>query len=413
MNKKLISFVTVVLGCSAVAQQSQPAQPAAGAATAPSVPRYQQGVQTRQPVPPNIDSRRQYIPPPGRPGSPVPIGTPPGGTLTNVPGGYPTTTTTPGSGTNLPGPIETTNITGTGNTTPPGVNTNSVTVTNTVSTTNQVVIRTGDRFFSPMDQTLLVRIREEILPMSGSGQPWAPVHFAARQGVVTIMGFVPDPQSKQQLILIVRRTPGVLQVVDDLRVGAELGSNDSAVPATSAPSAPSAASAVQTPNLIEDQAVTAGDRNILVELHQGIQPIIGNSEPVKPIHFALHDGVVTVIGFIPNEFQHQQVINIVQRTPGVLRVIDQLKVNAQVNATTGGGAVTGAGAQNPAVGNVAAGSQNLSNAVGTQPNVTPTGRTNSITYPDTNASNGLPPGLQNRQQLPPGLDQQQPANPSR
>ena len=253
--------------------------------------------------------------------------------------------------------------------------TNRFSSTNSNSLTNESSAAMQDRALTPTDQRLLVQIRQAIRPMTTPGRAWAPVYFIANRGVVTVAGQLPDAQQKQQLVTVLRRIPGVLRIVDNIEINVPSGSTLGSAP----PQAQSGSGVAQTTTITQDQAASVADRNLVIQLRQGIRPIIGSSEPWSPVHFISREGVVTLVGFVPNEPQRQQLVEIVQQTPGVVRVIDQLQVNAQVNTPVGAG-----------------GWLAQTNVSGVNTNLTPTGRTN-------NANQGLPPGLQNREQLPLGL----------
>jgi hypothetical protein len=85
----------------------------------------------------------------------------------------------------------------------------------------------ADQAFSAPDKALNARIRQTIQPqIAGLGQP-TPVHMVVRDGVVTLVGFVPTEDAKRRIQISVQRTPGVVRVVDGLRVQAGANANGS------------------------------------------------------------------------------------------------------------------------------------------------------------------------------------------
>lgn len=226
------------------------------------------------------------------------------------------------------------------------VNTNVSSGTNSQSMTNSASHHPHDQATTPADERLVLIIRQQLEPLAVQGQPWAPVHFVCNRGVVMVLGVVADPGQKQQIYTLVRRIPGVVQVVDGLQIAANPPPGTVLSEAAPAESATSAQSARSASNMTQDHAVTLTDRNLVQVLHQSIQPVIGNAEPLTPVHFDCRNGVVVVLGFVPSEAQRQQVVGVVQQTPGVIRVIDQLQINAQVNAA--GSAPSAASASTPA-----------------------------------------------------------------
>lgn len=93
--------------------------------------------------------------------------------------------------------------------------------------------RITDHAFSPTDQALLARIRQEAAVQLGVSKARRPVemtvHFSIQNGAVTVMGQVFSNAQKQALLARIQSTPGVVNVVDDLGVVAQ----NSGVPATS------------------------------------------------------------------------------------------------------------------------------------------------------------------------------------
>jgi osmotically-inducible protein OsmY len=68
------------------------------------------------------------------------------------------------------------------------------------------------------DQVLVTRVRERVLTeIRVSG-----IDFQCHGGVVTVIGSVPQPEMKQRLIALVREVPGVVNVTDQVTVGAEV-----------------------------------------------------------------------------------------------------------------------------------------------------------------------------------------------
>ncbi len=262
--------------------------------------------------------------------------------------------------------------------------------TNSYWMTNGTSMQMRDEAYTPQDQTLLVQLRQEVRPLfpnRNSNQPWMPVHFICRERRVTIIGFVPDEDDKRKIVAVVKETPGVVDVDDQLQISTgEYGFQ------SGAPSAPSAPSAATQPSVGQDQAYTSSDRNIIVQVRQEVQPIIGNSEPWMPVHFVCRDGILTLVGFVPNERERQQIFEVCQRTPGVVQVVNQLQVNTTANAANLQGtdtqAALGDAHQPPASNGFAYGSTNqlqgtnalsgtfsgMTNAYGSVTNLTPTGR---------------------------------------
>jgi hypothetical protein len=112
--------------------------------------------------------------------------------------------------------------------------------------------------------------------------------------------------------------------------------------------------------LTQDRAFNANDRTILVQIHRNIRPVFPSSSALAGVHFQVQQGVVTAVGTVPTMEQKQRVLQIVQTTPNVTQVVDQLRVNAPPGAPI---STTGFGYQ--------------SNQAGIRP-LTPTGVTNQF-----------------------------------
>ncbi len=165
--------------------------------------------------------------------------------------------------------------------------------------------------------------------------------------------------------------------------------------------------------LLQDQAFTPADRQLLSRIRQAVVGQIRTVGIMAPVHFIVQEGVVTMVGVLPRDEERQRLLTVVQGIPGVVRVIDQIQVGGSAGASTGTGVqtTTGAGTGLQTTTGADAGVQtttgvganaSLTNQFGAKfgTNFPPTSRTNA---PNRIFGTNLPPGLQNRNQLPPGL----------
>lgn len=109
---------------------------------------------------------------------------------------------------------------------------------------------------------------------------------------------------------------------------------------------PPAATSPLTPattarRLNEDRAFTAADQSLLNQIRRSVLPVTGGSELLAPVNFNLRHGVVTLTGTVPNQDVQQQVLGIVQSTPGVRQVINQLQIGVGNGSALGGSLDTG------------------------------------------------------------------------
>ena len=94
-------------------------------------------------------------------------------------------------------------------------------------------------------------------------------------------------------------------------------------------------------SLTTDQAVTVNDRTLLVQIKQSLEATISAGGSALPVHFRVDNGVVTVVGMVPTTAEAQQIYSVVQRTPGVTRVVSGLQIgNAAAPVVNGQAAVT-------------------------------------------------------------------------
>ncbi len=76
---------------------------------------------------------------------------------------------------------------------------------------------------------------------------------------------------------------------------------------------------------LEDRAFTSADRGLLLEIRHRCQPLLGTGQPWAPaVHFICRDKDVTVFGYVPDQDDRRQLLALVQQTPGIGRVIDEL-----------------------------------------------------------------------------------------
>lgn len=77
--------------------------------------------------------------------------------------------------------------------------------------------------------------------------------------------------------------------------------------------------------VLEDEGLTPQDRSLLAQIRMELLPIIRRDR--LPIHLISQNGVVTVTGFVLTAQEAQQLALMVQQTPGVTGVNNQLQVN--------------------------------------------------------------------------------------
>jgi osmotically-inducible protein OsmY len=181
-----------------------------------------------------------------------------------------------------------------------------------------------DQGVTQSDRMLLRTLRLSLADQLGTASPVrTPVHFFIDNGAVTIVGTVPTADESQRILARVQATPGVLSVFNDLHVG---------TPSTVVQ--PQTGSLGQT---ITDHAFSSSDRTLLttVEQEAALQlGINGASVAQMPVHFSIENGVVGATGQVASPQEKAALIAAIQRTPGVVRVVDDISLRAGTGMNT-------------------------------------------------------------------------------
>jgi hypothetical protein len=74
----------------------------------------------------------------------------------------------------------------------------------------------NDQALTVDDHKLLGEVREQVLPALNVTAAESPVQFILRNGVVILTGSVSSEHQRQKVVELVRQTPGVVSVVDEL-----------------------------------------------------------------------------------------------------------------------------------------------------------------------------------------------------
>ena len=137
--------------------------------------------------------------------------------------------------TNVPGTNQNGGDTNVVNVTNQFFNTNQVFVTNQFFSTNFVTItnRTGlapsDLAATEFDRALIVQVRQRLyLKDPGISASWNTVALASQEGRILVSGQVAQLQDKDALLVLVRNTPGVVQVVDHVLLNPQATNSASA-----------------------------------------------------------------------------------------------------------------------------------------------------------------------------------------
>jgi osmotically-inducible protein OsmY len=105
----------------------------------------------------------------------------------------------------------------------PGVQTALISAPTNAAPGSNTVQSAEDKAYTAMDQELVNRLRRSVSDVVGVTPAASPVHFTAKQGVVTLTGYVLSGEQRQTVMDLVKRTAGVASVDDQLRVSSEVG----------------------------------------------------------------------------------------------------------------------------------------------------------------------------------------------
>lgn len=254
-----------------------------------------------------------------------------------------------------------------------------------------------DEAATETDRMLLGSVRQKVLTevrglrnIAAEGA-WAPaLHYRVANGVVTIIGAIPTIELRRVVEDCVRQVPGVVRVEDTVDVGGAQGGSGNA------------------------------DRVLMARVREVVLPQI----QVSGIDFRCHDGVVTVIGIVPQPELKERLVTLVKQVPGVVNVTEQVTVNPQVQGQAESGRFESGERRSGQVqtsqgqtgqtqsfqveqSRIQSGQVDSNNAVNaaveaSRTNLAPTGRTNALP-PALENKQQSPPGLQNREELPPAL----------
>jgi hyperosmotically inducible protein len=144
------------------------------------------------------------------------------------------------------------------------------------------------------------------------------IQVDARQGVVTLRGEVGNEAERAQALLLARTAEGVNRVEDNLTVNAAVAAAN--IDATARGGVSTAPSATARP-----PATAAGEDETLATR---IQAKFFTDPQVRSgsVEVTAKDGVVLLQGNISNEAARKQALTIARNTPGVVQVVDRLKV---------------------------------------------------------------------------------------
>lgn len=128
------------------------------------------------------------------------------------------------------------------------------------------------------------------------------VQIIAQNGTVTLTGAVPTENDRQMIEAMVRKTPGVLAVNDQLQVG--------------------------TPAVVSTYDPNPSDLALVTSVRQSLREHPSIVPYERSIGVSANNGMVTLTGYVPSEADREFVDSVVKNTPGVTSLVDQMRIAA-------------------------------------------------------------------------------------
>jgi osmotically-inducible protein OsmY len=197
------------------------------------------------------------------------------------------------------------------------------------TTTYPVYASTQPSTQSTPDNSLLRQVRQQLNSYGRLGTIAQTVQMDAQNGVVTLSGVVPTQQDRDMINEVVRNTPGVVSVTDQLHVSNwSTGSSDSNSRVYSGSQAVGSEGAGQIFSL-HVQGLTPADRSLAQRVINGLQTDAVLPNVLPKVNIEVADGRIILRGTVQNEEQRRAIEDAVRRAVGVGAVDDQLQIVAQ------------------------------------------------------------------------------------
>jgi osmotically-inducible protein OsmY len=183
-------------------------------------------------------------------------------------------------------------------------------------------IYTGSTPTSQSDQLLINQVHQA-LGQSADAAAMRSVNISARNGAVTLTGYAPDDQTRKAVDTIVRNTPGVVSVYDQLQISPAAGMSGPYSGGSSSPGSGSSGAGASTANT---RTSADADRTLAYQIQEQLRTDESVSSAAQNINVSAQKGTITLTGSIPNEQDRQRIHDAVRNAPGVISVNDQTQV---------------------------------------------------------------------------------------
>ncbi|HSU54504.1 MAG TPA: BON domain-containing protein [Candidatus Dormibacteraeota bacterium] len=186
------------------------------------------------------------------------------------------------------------------------------------------------------DSVLEGQVREQLGNYGRLGTAAQNVRINCQNGQATLSGSVPTRQERDMIDTVVRNTPGILSVNDQMQItggGYATGATGSYEPSsrvysTTEPSQAAVQATTGEMFSLHVQGLTPGDRNLAQRIIEGLQTDTTLATVIPRVNINVAQGQVSLRGNVQSEEQRRIIENAVRHAAGVPVVEDQLRVVA-------------------------------------------------------------------------------------
>jgi len=182
------------------------------------------------------------------------------------------------------------------------------------------------------DDSLVRQIRQQLTGYGRLGTLAQSLQIEAQNGVVTLSGTVPSQQDHELIAAVVRNSPGVVSVTDQLQASNTATGSNSRVYSGTQPALQTtgnhrigsgAAGEIFSLNV---QGLTPADRTLAQRIITGLETDSAVPNLLPKVKVNIADGRVMLNGTVQNEQQRRFIEDAVRRVAGVSVVEDQLQI---------------------------------------------------------------------------------------
>jgi osmotically-inducible protein OsmY len=154
------------------------------------------------------------------------------------------------------------------------------------------------QIYSETDLALGNLVRQQLLRYGDLSTAAQGIQIMARNGTVQLTGSVPSERDRQLIDTVVRNTPGVLAVNDQMQIS----------------------TARSVPTYGQSDQTLANQLQQTLATHPTLAGFANN------VRVAVQNGRVTLSGNVPSEQDRQMITEAVRNTPGVVSISDQMQI---------------------------------------------------------------------------------------